>query len=161
MLNRSTGAPASLLWQLAGPVTVVDMVGAAGIEPTTPCSQSRCASAAPRPDDLILYARGVCVSPGLTWQVARNRPLSSGDGTNHKLTAGHSVLSCPFSRTWHSQVIEKVWIHEGGRKSHESIQPDYSEHDPNFGAELGNRPMSRIPRHRRPCRPHPHQCSKC
>ena len=31
------------------------MVGAAGIEPTTPCSQSRCASAAPRPDDLILY----------------------------------------------------------------------------------------------------------
>ena len=35
--------------------TAVAMVGAAGIEPTTPCSQSRCASAAPRPDDLILY----------------------------------------------------------------------------------------------------------
>ena len=39
------------------PSTVVGLVGAVGFEPTTSCSQSTCATVAPRPDEFALAKR--------------------------------------------------------------------------------------------------------
>jgi hypothetical protein len=71
----------------------IDVVGATGLEPATPCSQSRCATTAPRPDAYRSQPSRVAAGDDQARKVAR--PSFFGPHTRSRLEIGKRILGHP------------------------------------------------------------------